>query len=317
MNPVYENEWVKLYCGDCLEIMPQLDIKFNCCITDPPYGMIRGLKFNHWNETTVEWDIAINPQHIFDNMSKLIRLNGRIILFSLEPFTSDLITYKSNNIKFCQKAVFIKSIHANPLSCKKSLLKYHEDILIFQKIYDRADNNELRRYFKQIIDYTRVSANTIIKSLGNRMAVHCLYYDDPQFRLCEEKTYAEMVDLFQINKMPGYKPYSELKRISEEYLPRFNLWENGKYKKDIFQYSRDKEHLHPTQKPVELIKDLIKTYTNENDIVLDFTSGSGTTGIACMETNRRCVLVEKEEKYCEITIKRLKDKEKEIAERLF
>lgn len=76
-------------------------------------------------------------------------------------------------------------------------------------------------------------------------------------------------------------------------------------------------HLHPTQKPVALIEYLIKTYTNENEYVLDFTCGSGTTGVACMETNRKCVLIEKEEKYCEITIKRLKDKEKEIAERLF
>ena len=75
--------------------------------------------------------------------------------------------------------------------------------------------------------------------------------------------------------------------------------------------------LHPTQKPVALIEYLIKTYTNENDIILDFTAGSGTTGIAAMETNRKCVLIEKDEKYCEITIKRLQDKEKEIAERLF
>lgn len=74
---------------------------------------------------------------------------------------------------------------------------------------------------------------------------------------------------------------------------------------------------HPTQKPVELLEYLIKTYTNEGEIVLDFTSGSGTTGIAAMELNRKCVLIEKDEKYCEITIKRLKDKEKQIAERLF
>ena len=75
--------------------------------------------------------------------------------------------------------------------------------------------------------------------------------------------------------------------------------------------------LHPTQKPVALIEYLIKTYTNEGEIVLDFAAGSGTTGVAAMETNRKCVLIEKEEKYCEITIKRLQEKEKEIAERLF
>ena len=91
------------------------------------------------------------------------------------------------------------------------------------------------------------------------------------------------------------------------------------YPKNVISVTNGYKHnkLHPTQKPVALIEYLIKTYTNENELILDFTSGSGTTGIAAMETNRQCVLIEKEEKYCEITIKRLQDKEKEIAERLF
>ena len=63
--------------------------------------------------------------------------------------------------------------------------------------------------------------------------------------------------------------------------------------------------LHPTQKPVALLEYLIKTYTNEGDLILDFCAGSGTTGVACMNTNRRCVLIEKEEKYCEIIKNRL------------
>lgn len=92
---------------------------------------------------------------------------------------------------------------------------------------------------------------------------------------------------------------------------------NLKYPKSILNFDRPHPPIHPTQKPVALIEYLIKTYTNENDIIIDFTSGSGTTGVACMETNRKAVLIEKDEKYCEITIKRLQDKEKEIAERLF
>lgn len=75
--------------------------------------------------------------------------------------------------------------------------------------------------------------------------------------------------------------------------------------------------LHPTQKPVSLIEYLIKTYTNENEIVLDFTSGSGTTDVAAMNLNRKCVLIEKEDKYCDIIVKRLKESQKEIDERLF
>ena len=62
---------------------------------------------------------------------------------------------------------------------------------------------------------------------------------------------------------------------------------------------------------------MIKTYTNEGDIVLDFTAGSGTTGIACMNTKRKCVLIEKEEKYCDIIVKRLQDRENELKQFLF
>jgi site-specific DNA-methyltransferase (adenine-specific) len=62
---------------------------------------------------------------------------------------------------------------------------------------------------------------------------------------------------------------------------------------------------HPTQKPVALFEYLIKTYTNEGDIVLDNCAGSGTTAIACLNTNRNYILIEKEPKYCEIIKKRI------------
>ena len=90
-----------------------------------------------------------------------------------------------------------------------------------------------------------------------------------------------------------------------------------KYPKSILNFDRPHPPIHPTQKPVELIEYLIKTYTNEGDIVLDFTAGSGTTGVACMNTNRKCVLIEKEEKYCNIIVERLKELEKEKLENLF
>jgi site-specific DNA-methyltransferase (adenine-specific) len=65
--------------------------------------------------------------------------------------------------------------------------------------------------------------------------------------------------------------------------------------------------LHPTQKPVALFEYLIKTYTNEGDLVLDNCAGSGTTAIACINTNRNYILMEKEEKYCEIIRKRISE----------
>lgn len=70
-----------------------------------------------------------------------------------------------------------------------------------------------------------------------------------------------------------------------------------KYPKSILTFDRPHPPIHPTQKPVDLLEYLIKTYTNEGDIVLDFTMGSGSTGVACMKTNRKFIGIELEEKY--------------------
>ena len=67
-----------------------------------------------------------------------------------------------------------------------------------------------------------------------------------------------------------------------------------------------KGHLHPTQKPVALFEYIIKTYTNEGDLVLDNCAGSGTTAIACLNTNRNYILMEKEQKYYDIINERIK-----------
>ncbi len=79
------------------------------------------------------------------------------------------------------------------------------------------------------------------------------------------------------------------------------------YPKSIIEISNanHRGRLHPTQKPVALFEYLIKTYTNENDLVLDNCAGSGTTGVACMNLNRNCIMMEKEPEYCEIIKKRM------------
>ena len=68
---------------------------------------------------------------------------------------------------------------------------------------------------------------------------------------------------------------------------------------------RRQDQVHPTQKPVELLEWIIKSYSNEGDIVLDNAAGSGTTGVACINTNRNYILIEKEQKYIDIINKRL------------
>ena len=80
-----------------------------------------------------------------------------------------------------------------------------------------------------------------------------------------------------------------------------------KYPQSILEfYKRDKLMVHPTQKPVALMEYLIKTYTNEGDLVLDNAAGSGSTGVACKNLNRNYILIEKEPEYIDIINKRLK-----------
>ena len=82
-----------------------------------------------------------------------------------------------------------------------------------------------------------------------------------------------------------------------------------KYPRSVIKINRDtlKGSMHPTQKPVALFEYLIKTYTNEGDTVLDNCAGSGTTAIACLKTNRQFIVMEKEQKYYDIILKRVGD----------
>ena len=81
------------------------------------------------------------------------------------------------------------------------------------------------------------------------------------------------------------------------------------------KFKHDKQKFHPTQKPVELLEYLIKTYTIECEIVLDYCMGSGSTGVACINTNRKFIGIELDEKYFEIAENRIKesvDKKEEL-----
>ena len=88
----------------------------------------------------------------------------------------------------------------------------------------------------------------------------------------------------------------------------------GRYPTSILSFDRDKNKLHPTQKPVALLEYLIKTYTNEGEIVLDNCMGSGSTGVACININRKFIGVELEEKYFEMAKNRIEEAQNNIKE---
>ena len=159
------------------------------------------------------------------------------------------------------------------------------------------------------MDFIGLNLKQINTKLGHRRAEHTFYIDSTQYGLCTEKTYKELIEVFGIDNMKGFKNFVELKAIDEEFknefASTFNLWEGNKYKSNILKYKKDYNGYHPTQKPILLLEDLIKTFSNENDLVVDLTMGSGSTGVACKNTNRDFVGIEKDDKYFEIAENRI------------
>jgi site-specific DNA-methyltransferase (adenine-specific) len=118
-----------------------------------------------------------------------------------------------------------------------------------------------------------------------------------------------------ITKKNSEKRIGKMLNQSHHLGPNNKLISNAEYKQsftnyptEVLEFDIENDTIHETQKPVPLIDYLIRTYSNENDLVLDNTMGSGTTGISCMNTNRKFIGIELEEKYFELSTQRLADR---------
>ena len=298
---------IQLFKGDCLEIMDKLierGVKVDLILCDPPYGNMNGTELDGWKNQTTQWDIAIDPKEIYTKTDKLLRENGILVLFSQEPYTSQLRTNTITNLPFCYPMIWKKDHFANALIAKKAPVSYFEDINVFCKKYDTDLLHPLRQYSKKVMDYIGLGLKQINNELGHRRAEHFFYWNTSQFKIPTLDTYLEIEDKFKIKEMNGYLNYDEIVEINKKFNKKFNLYGENK-KSNILEYKKDYGRLHPTQKPVDLLIDLINTYTDEGDLVLDFTMGSGSTGIACMNTNRNFIGIELDEKYFNIAKERI------------
>ena len=115
----------------------------------------------------------------------------------------------------------------------------------------------------------------------------------------------KFIEVFGIDKMEGFLAYEKLSIIEKKYKSTFNLWEGNKFKSNVFEYRKEYNGQHPTQKPVLLLEDLIKTFSNEGNLIVDLTMGSGSTGVACKNTNRSFIGIEKDEQYFKIAEQRI------------
>ena len=235
--------------------------------------------------------------------------------------------------------VFYNEYKKYDYELRNPLRKYFYDILVYLGKSNKQIEKDLGHRRAEHSFYC-MPKKILIDEIGQKRD-HTLRFGSTQFMLCTENTYNELLDKYNLRDVEFIKPYYEIKRINDEFektLPEYpriynpqkkngtkytsgggyietldSFVEGGKvsterFPTSIIKFNTDKsKSQHPTQKPVALMEYLIKTYTNEGDLVLDNCMGSGTTGVACKNLNRKFIGIELDENYFNIAKKRIED----------
>lgn len=300
----------ELINGECLSEMSRIKSdSVDLILTDPPYGTVTNMgnsdKIQHGMSGKTGWDTCLDFDKMFNECDRILRPNGALILFGQEPFTSNLVQNAVLNLPFSYRMIWVKDHFANGLIAKKAPVNYYEDLLVFFKKYDTANTHPLREYSKKIMEAKGKTLKDINRDLGHRRAEHFFYVDSTQFGLCTEKTYSELTEMYSLEQLEEFLTYEEILNIDNKYTRTFNLEEGKKIKSNVLNFKKDYDGYHPTQKPVKLLEDIISTYTNKGNSVLDFTMGSGSTGVACRNLGRKFTGIELNEEYFNIAKKRI------------
>ena len=244
---------INLLKGDCLEVMKTIeDNSIDAIITDPPYGT-----------TACKWDSVIDFDLMWEQLNRIIKPNGAIVLFGSEPFSSLLRV--SNLEMFKYDWIWKKSSTPNFAQAPYRALTKHEVISVFS--FGGTANNAKNRmkYYPQGLKACSVKQGGMKKDSSEHRQ-----------RLTDQKPFEQKLTNYPIS---------------------------------IIDFNNRGKTVHPTQKPILLMEYLIKTYTNENETVLDFTMGSGSTMVACQNTNRNGIGIEQDEAYFKIAEQRIKENE--------
>ena len=245
---------MKVYKGDCLEIMKEIpDKSIDMILCDLPYGTTR-----------CKWDRAIPFEPLWEQYKRIIKDNGAILLFSAQPFTTDLIC--SNRKMFRYEIIWKKTQKTGFLNANKMPLKAHENILVF---------------YKKLPTYHAQKSKINVAGLGRKRM-------QGQNRAKQYGEYHEVI-------------YQETGQRFPSDVIEFSNW-NGALFGNTTQCIK-----HSTSKPIDLLEYLIRTYTNEGETVLDNCMGSGSTGVACVTTERDFIGIELEQDYFSIAQKRIND----------
>ena len=240
-----------LMLGDCLERMKEIESgSVDMILTDPPSGT-----------TACKWDSIIDLDLMWEQLKRIIKPDGAIVMTASQPFTSKLIS--SNYKMFKYSVIWEKEAASNFLNFKYQFGKIHEDVCVFGKMATSYSKKGTMQYNPQMVAGKAYTCKQ--GKAGDAIAR-------------DEKTRSNSVTT--INK-------------------------GERYPTSVLRFQRDKNKLHPTQKPVALMEYLIKTYTNESETVLDFTMGSGSTGVACKNIKRKFIGIEMDEGYFDIAKERI------------
>ena len=317
---------IKLYKGDCLIESDKIESgSVDLILTDLPYGTMEGQSDSgiyHQGKEKHEWDNIIPTDKIMEIANRILRKNGKMILFAQEPFTNKLMNSAIPNLPFNYRAIWLKDTLGSFMRSKKALLYKTEDILVFSKRNPKNEvfnTDEVRDYFKterKKINASLTEVNRVAfedKSGKDGMAGNVLSSYKKGWTFPTKERYDKLNKIYGICNEPYEKLKEKSDNLRAKYIKSeitklpvtFNLWEGNKYKSNVFEFKRDRDNYHPTQKPVLLLEDLIKTFSNENDLVVDLTMGSGSTGVAAKNLNRSFIGIEQDPNYFKIAEERI------------
>ena len=334
MTPYYKNDFVTLYCGNCLEILTGISETVNLLLTDPPYSRV---KSDEWDKCTHS-ELETLLRSVFEFIKPKMVLNGAVYCFCWPYFSARLQYIMRDYFNVLNEIVWMKRRDSGAQCGHQAkadldtLRKFFPETerIVFAEMYSsdkKASSDEgyqkaseqllaelmrpLIRYFQEAKEASGLSSEEIQERMfqltGKRYAYkHSLENLHWAFPVREQYEAAATF-------MPLRRQYDELRRQYDE-LRRAHSPSRSNLT-DLWSYApipgSNKKRLHNCQKPIQMITDMVTTSSRQGDIVLDPFSGSGTTGIAAMRTGRRAILIEKDESYCEISAKRL---EREIEQ---
>jgi site-specific DNA-methyltransferase (adenine-specific) len=304
----------KIYHGDCLELSNEVESgSVDLILTDLPYGTMKGAGLDGWGNDKTSWDIAIEPKKVYEIANRILRKNGKMVLFSQEPYTTRLISEAISNVPFNYRMIWEKDHFANSLIAKKAPVSYYEDVLVFSKSYevgkDIVPDNPVYHYLKEcriksglsIKEYNYRYSDYVGKTKNRHRGMVARCWETSQFWVPNRDIYENVLQPTGFFPLP----YEEIEKMDKKESSTFNLWEGKKYKSNILKYKKDYSGFHPTQKPVLLLEDLLKTFSNEGDLIVDLTIGSGSTALACINTHRKYIGFELNEEYYRIANERI------------